>query len=149
MSENSTTGGCLCGAVRFKIVFPTDFLAHCHCESCRRSHGAAFVSWTSVPLERFEYLDGEDVVRWYRSSECIRWGFCPRCGSSFLYRADNKGHPENPRTDCIYISAGCLERMDRHAQCHVSFEEHCSLIEGFNEIPRYRGKTDEEIPIES
>ena len=92
MTDTHATGRCLCGRVEFRIELPTDFLAHCHCESCRRSHGAAFVSWTGVPHDRFELVRGEDDLRWYRSSEWILWGFCGNCGSSMLYRADRPGH---------------------------------------------------------
>jgi hypothetical protein len=143
VNREKTTGKCLCGAVKFEIVFPTDFVAHCHCHSCRLSHGAPFVSWTSVPLDRFRLLSGGDVLRWYRSSEYVEWGFCPQCGSSMLYRAVGEGHPESPRTDCMYISAASLERIDRDPQSHVSFEEHSRLLAGFTSIARHRGKTDE------
>lgn len=143
MTHRFAKGNCFCGAVEFQIEFPTDFLAHCHCESCRRSHATPFVTWTSVPLEQFELLTGEDDLTWYRSSECIQWGFCGRCGSSMLYRADKDGHPEKPGLDRIYISAGCLNRLDRAPQSHVSFEERSELLAGFDEIPRYRGKTDD------
>jgi len=62
-------GRCLCGAVRFQLEPPTDFLDICHCQSCRLSHGAPFVAWTSVPLERFRFDAGEDHV-W---SSSLRW----------------------------------------------------------------------------
>jgi len=145
VKRKHANGHCFCGAVEFRIIFPTDFLAHCHCDSCRRSHAAPFVTWTSVPLGQFVFVKGEVHVTWYRSSKFIQWGFCGLCGSSMLYRADKEGHPENPRLDRIYISAGCLDRLDRTPQSHVSFEEHSRLIEGFEEIPKFRGKSDQEV----
>lgn len=145
MKNKFATGRCFCGEIEFRITFPTDFLAHCHCQSCRRSHAAAFVTWTSVPLERFEFIKGEDDIAWYRSSNFILWGFCGKCGSSMLYRAEREGHPENPRLDRMYISAGCLDALDRSPESHVSFEEHSKLLDGFSEIPKYRGKTDKKI----
>lgn len=62
-----------------------------------------------------------------------------------LYRAEREGHPENPRPDRMYISAGCLDALDRSPESHVSFEEHSKLLDGFSEIPKYRGKTDKKI----
>lgn len=50
-------GRCACGRVRFVARFPSRFNAHCHCESCRRAHGAAFVTWageTHVTLVAFD-----------------------------------------------------------------------------------------------
>ena len=145
MTTSSTTGRCLCGSVRFRIAFPTDFVAHCHCRSCQLAHGAPFVTWTSVPLDRIEFLEGDEALRWYRSSECILWGFCSHCGSSMFYRADREGHHESPRTDCIYISAACLDELDQNPACHVSCEERSRLLRSLDSIPAYRGKTNERI----
>ena len=53
MSEpTAATGRCHCGGVRFVARFPSRFVAHCHCESCRRAHGAAFVTWAGFPPRR-------------------------------------------------------------------------------------------------
>jgi hypothetical protein len=142
MTSEHATGRCLCGRIRFRITLPTDFVSHCHCRSCQRSHGAPFVTWTGVPNERFEYLSGEDDLRWYRSSECILWGFCSVCGSPLLYRADREGHHESPKLDRMYISAACLDHLDRPPGAHVSFEERSMLLEDLTEIPRFRGKGD-------
>ena len=35
-------GGCLCGAVRYRISGPIDSV--CHCVMCRRSSGATFAA---------------------------------------------------------------------------------------------------------
>ena len=135
------TGRCLCGAVQFDLEPPTDFLSVCHCQSCRLSHGAPFVAWTSVPLERFRFRSGQGDVRWFRSSRTIRWGFCGRCGSHLLYRADEAGHPESPKVDRMYVSAGSLVGpLDREVQAHVSYEEKVPWYSPADGAPRYRGK---------
>lgn len=145
MADTHATGRCLCGRVEFRIELPTDFLAHCHCESCRRSHGAVFVSWTGVPMDRYELIKGENDLKWYRSSECILWGFCRNCGSSMLYRADKEGHHEDPKLDRMYICAASLDRLDRVPGAHVSYEERSSLLEDFSDLPRFRGKGEERM----
>jgi hypothetical protein len=138
-------GRCLCGEITFHLVPPTDFVSHCHCQSCRLSHGAAFVTWTSVPRERF-VLERDDAVKWYRSSPQIEWGFCPACGSSLLYRAIADGHHESPKRDRIYVAAGSLiDPLDRTVQAHVSFEERVHWYECDDSLPRYRGKGLEKI----
>ncbi len=135
------TGRCLCGAIELQMQPPTDFLGLCHCRSCRVSHGAPFVAWTSVPLERFAFLRGEERVRWYRSSPCIRWGFCDQCGSRLLYRADEAGHPESPQVDRMYVAAACLEgTLDRTVEAHVSYEERVAWYTCGDALPKYRGK---------
>lgn len=141
MTPTILHGRCLCGSVTFELTTPTDFFAHCHCESCRLAHGAAFVSWTSVPRERFAITAGEDHVRWHRSSEWIEWGFCDRCGSSMLYRAIAEGHPESPKTDRVYVTVASLrDPMDRPPVAHVSYEERVPWHQVGDELPKVTGK---------
>ena len=53
MSEaTAASGRCHCGRVRFVARFPSRFVAHCQCESCRRAHGAALVTWAGLPADR-------------------------------------------------------------------------------------------------
>jgi hypothetical protein len=96
-------------------------------------------------MDRFELVRGEEDLKWYRSSECILWGFCSSCGSSMLYRADREGHHENPRLDRMYICAASLDILDRSPGAHVSYEERSPLLDGFDELPRYHGKGEELI----
>ena len=134
--ENTIRGGCLCGAVSFELIPPTDFLGHCHCRSCRRAHGAPFVSWTSVPHAQLRMLAGEPV--WFRSSQKVQRAFCGRCGSPLLYRGDGE--------DRTYIAAGALEDLpDRLPTEHVSFEEKVAWLEVADRLPKFRAKGSAEI----
>ena len=143
-STDAIRGRCLCAGVEFELQPPSDFCAHCHCESCRLSHGAAFVTWTSVAADHFRITAGGDLVRWYRSSDWIEWGFCGRCGSSMLYRAIGEGHAEAPKLDRMYVTVASLtEPLDREPSVHVSYEERAPWHEVGDGLPKHRGKTDE------
>ena|SRR3989338_2109637 len=143
--KNTMCGRCLCGAVQFEVTPPTDFHAFCHCQSCRLSRGTPYVSWTSVPKNQFKLTKGKKVLTWYRSSKCILWGFCKKCGSSMLYQADKKGHPESPKLDRIYVSTGSLNKIDRTPTTHVSYEEKVSWYAPLDHLDKYRGKGEEKI----
>ena len=43
------TGGCLCGGTRYVLKSRPIALVDCHCIDCRRSAGAPYVQWGSVP----------------------------------------------------------------------------------------------------
>src|SRR5690242_9469447 len=43
------TGGCLCGGTRYMLKSRPVALVDCHCIDCRRSAGAPYVQWGSVP----------------------------------------------------------------------------------------------------
>lgn len=139
-------GSCSCGAVRFELTPPTDFCAHCHCSSCRGASGAAFLTWTSVPRDRFELIQGRDAITWYASSKTIRWGFCSKCGSTLLYEATAAGHPESPKLDRMYVTVGSLRGpLDRKPACHVSVEEAVPWFQRADHLPGHVGKTDETL----
>jgi hypothetical protein len=76
------TGGCLCGAVRYRVEGEMGGLAACHCIMCRRSSGH-FVAGVTVNRDTLT-VDGE--VAWYESTPGeIRRGFCPVCGSNLFW----------------------------------------------------------------
>jgi len=88
MESLIVTGSCFCGAVQFEIQMPTLFCGHCHCSMCRRPHGAAFVTWTAVPPERFRITVGEgDLVRFKSSAQGTR-SFCGICGSQLFCQTE-------------------------------------------------------------
>ncbi len=85
MSEASVTGSCACGLIRYELQFPTRFVSHCHCENCRRAHGAAFVTFAGVPAEQFRWLEGEASLRSWKSPAGSIRRFCGDCGSTLTY----------------------------------------------------------------
>lgn len=96
-------GGCLCGDVRYRIDVPPSEVVHCHCGLCRRSAGAAFVTWLSVRADAFRYTAGAPAA--YRSSPRAVREHCARCGTSLSFRFDSPG-------DSIDVTAASLDRPE-------------------------------------
>jgi hypothetical protein len=86
-AQEARQGGCFCGAVRFRIVLPALWVAHCHCSMCRRSQGAGFVTWVGVATERFMLESGADLLKHYQSSASATRSFCGRCGSPLIFQS--------------------------------------------------------------
>jgi hypothetical protein len=77
------TGGCRCGAVRFRVAGNPIWVAHCHCKDCRRSTGAPFVTWSGFAPAAFRW---EGVApQDYASSPGVVRSFCPRCGTPLAF----------------------------------------------------------------
>ena len=77
------TGSCLCGAIGFEVAGELAPPDACHCTRCRRQSGHVWAS-TDVPRAALT-ASGADKVAWYRSSEKVRRGFCPACGSVLFW----------------------------------------------------------------
>lgn len=100
------TGGCLCGAIRYRIdAEPTDF-AWCHCRMCQKASGAPSVAWTMVPSRAFRWTAGAPA-RYPSSTKGVRW-FCPACGSPMLFETPQ-------RTDIYDINTATLDEPGRFA----------------------------------
>lgn len=80
------TGGCLCGAVRFKTRGPVREVVFCHCSQCRRQTGLYYAA-TNVEDDKLS-VEGEGHVTWYVSSDEARRGFCKTCGSALFWKMD-------------------------------------------------------------
>jgi hypothetical protein len=81
-------GSCLCGGVRYDIRGALHGALNCHCNMCRKAHGAAFRSRAGVRAKEFRWTQGEDLVAWYETSPGTHRGFCRVCGTKLLSRFD-------------------------------------------------------------
>ena len=98
MTQNHIkTGGCLCGAITYRISGDLRPVVACHCRQCRKTSGH-HVAATSARRDDIE-ISGD--VTWYRSSPTARRGFCATCGSSLFWNAD--------ASDRLSISAGTID----------------------------------------
>ena len=95
----SKTGGCLCGAVRYAVNGPLRDVLECHCSMCRRTHGH-IGAYSAVPRATLELTDATGL-RWHRSSDKARRGFCGTCGSSLFWDPIDK--------DYIAVAAGTID----------------------------------------
>lgn len=83
------SGSCLCGRVKYRINGPLTDVLNCHCSMCRKLHASAFRTRAKVATKDWEWVSGEDTVKFYESSPGEHKGFCSECGSSLLTRFDN------------------------------------------------------------
>ena len=82
------TGGCLCGAIRYRVTGPPSGTSLCHCDSCRRATGGPSLAWAIFPEDRVELIRGSLAI--YESSPGVERGFCARCGTSLTYARANR-----------------------------------------------------------
>ena len=79
-------GGCLCGAVRYRVAGEPISSGLCHCRTCRRVSSAPVLPFVVFPVAAFTILQGTPTT--FRSSPRVTRSFCGRCGSPLTYRND-------------------------------------------------------------
>ncbi len=53
-------GSCFCKAVHYQLDSLDMPISHCHCDSCRKVHAAAFVATAGVMREHFRWTQGQE-----------------------------------------------------------------------------------------
>ena len=84
-----TTGGCLCGNVRFEVRDFSSGIFKCHCSKCRKAFGGASSAAALCPEGSFAWTRGEQGIREYRASSGFLRRFCPDCGSILPQRLED------------------------------------------------------------
>lgn len=72
------TGGCRCGALRFRVTVPPLCTMACHCTGCQKMSGSAFSTTAMIPAEGFEVTAGTPVVGGLKGPD-IHHQHCPEC----------------------------------------------------------------------
>lgn len=76
------TGGCACGAIRFEITGEPVFANHCQCRDCQHMSGTGHGSYLTFPREGVK-CSGEATLWDMKgdSGQIKTRAFCPTCGS--------------------------------------------------------------------
>ncbi len=124
------TGSCLCGAVRFAIHGKLGPAANCHCGTCRKAQGGAFVSNAPVRRKYFELRAGGDAVTEYQSSPGKWRGFCRTCGSPVWSRRESD-------PDILRLRLGTIDGdPGRPPLAHIWVSEKAPWFEITDDLPQ-------------
>lgn len=98
-------GGCLCGAVRYRVAWPPQALVTCQCRNCQKQSGGAI---SVVGVARRDDLTVAGELRTFEdrgdSGQAVLRQFCPNCGSPVLTDT-----PAAQADGLIFFKAGTLD----------------------------------------
>ena len=128
-SSREWTGGCLCGAVRYRATADPIRAVNCHCSMCRRFSGAAFLTHVHFPIGSFTWI-GDEPTRHRSSAEAER-GFCARCGSALTMHETVLG-------DRVQVTLGSLDQPESvRPDDHVWTENQVPWLRLDDGLPRF------------
>ncbi len=79
------SGGCQCGAVRFRVEGALGDASVCHCRMCQKASGNFYLPLVSVRQAKLTWTRGEPKK--FRSSYYVWRGFCGDCGTPLTFEA--------------------------------------------------------------
>ena len=87
MSETKLTGHCYCGAVKFEVTGKSDWIGHCHCQSCRRQSGSVMTTFAGFRNDQIIFTGA--MPNRFSSDDGVTRSFCGQCGSSVAYQSND------------------------------------------------------------
>jgi hypothetical protein len=77
------SGGCQCGAVRFRVEGEPQRASICWCRMCQKAFAGPFGALVTVNVDTLTWTRGERAT--FQSSDKIQRGFCAACGTPLTY----------------------------------------------------------------
>lgn len=84
-SPLTLSGGCQCGAVRFRMHGLPKDVSVCHCRMCQKAFGAYYAPLVAVGDAEVSWTRGQP--KRFASSNFVKRGFCGDCGTPLTYEA--------------------------------------------------------------
>ena len=126
------TGGCHCGAVRYKVSSAPQHSALCHCADCRKNAGAPMVAWSAFAEAELTVTKGEPVT--FNSSGTTFRSFCGTCGSGLFYRN------ENFLPGIVDIQSATFDDPEQVPPgAHIMAAHMLTWMETTHDLPRFEG----------
>jgi hypothetical protein len=101
--QQGMSGGCQCGAVRYRFTGKPGGASICHCRMCQKAFGSWGAALVSLKAAEFVWTRGKPSE--YRSSPPVARGFCAQCGTPLYMRDDGDENYE--------MAIGTLDDPDR------------------------------------
>ncbi len=136
MSENAPevhSGGCQCGAVRYRIEGAFENPHICHCRMCQKAFGNYFAALVGVKKSSLAWTKG--MPSFFRSSPAAQRGFCKDCGTPLSIADDESA--------TIDIAIGSLDQPEAVTPGHQYGTE--SRLPAFALLHKLDGSRTEDI----
>ena len=110
---------CCCGRVQLTCLGEPVRISICHCFACQKRTGTAFGYQARYPRDRITDISGNatQYKRRADSGRTVTFNFCPSCGSTVYWEAENF-------PGLIAVAVGCFSDSDFPPPRYSVYEAH-------------------------
>jgi hypothetical protein len=127
------TGGCLCGAVRYRLASPPFDAGWCHCRTCQLNSGSPAMTFASVKADDLRVEQGEDALGQVESSSFGHRRFCTRCGTPLWMSV-------NHQPETLDFSIATLDDPEAiRPAFHIFYASRIGWADAGDDLPRHEG----------
>ena len=126
MAEEIRTGGCQCGAVRYRVDGEVTQAGACHCRMCQKAGGNFGMVFFEAPDLCF--TRGQPAS--FESSPGVKRGFCAACGTPLFMRVHDRRYD---------VTIGSLDDPDGvpALRSQIGIESECRWFRELAQVPRH------------
>ncbi|MFB2551101.1 GFA family protein [Ensifer soli] len=133
MNAPALSGGCQCGAVRFRVEGTPGDASVCHCRMCQKAAGNVFLPLVSLGSAALTFTRGQP--KRFRSSNAATRGFCADCGTPLTYEAP----------DGVALAIGAFDRPEGLApSIQWGIEAKLAYVDAIPSLPAEETLADQE-----
>jgi hypothetical protein len=103
IEPETLSGGCQCGAVRYRALPMLESSHICHCRMCQKAAGNFFAALVGVKRGDLTWTRGTPAS--FASSDQVTRGFCRDCGTPLFYDYRTSDH--------LSVTTGSLDEPAR------------------------------------
>ena len=128
------SGGCQCGAVRFRVEGALGHASVCHCRMCQKAMGNFYAPFVSVREAKLAWTRG--APRRFRSSNVALRGFCGDCGTPLSFEAP----------DGVALTIAAFDNPEEIAPTIAwGLEAKLPYVDAVPDLPGYTTQDDPEV----
>ncbi len=124
-------GSCLCGSIKYKVELIPGKVFNCHCQYCRKAHGADYVTLALARADTLTISDESSYLKEHINDIGGYRAFCSNCGTRLMNYAPDKN---------LYFSVTLSTidtPLDLKPAAHVNTESKARWCMPYEGIPDY------------
>ena len=130
-------GSCLCGNIRYEVEIIPEQIFNCHCQYCRKAHGADYVTVAVAKASTLKLSDDKGYLKEHRNNAGGFRAFCSECGTRLMNYA-----PDKNQFFCITL-ATVDTATNLKPVAHANTESKAAWCDPCAGIPQFSGFPDQ------